>query len=388
MKILIVGSDLNSHLLAKYIKMQDSQYDIYITTTDNSDPQTYTALNIRENDIASIIDFVKYNGIEFTIALSNYAIINGIADAFKKEEFVIFAPYSEAARITFFNSIAKKVMYKLKIATPRFGIFDRENLATDYVRRLNFPIVIENDFTLMERENNICTCFSKAKEKIQKIFEENNQKIVIENYINETPIYVYFITDGYNALPLIDLERISGENYTSINAPTKKISEEIYIKLLQTVIYPIIDDISKYTDNYVGILGLKIKLIKNDFYVHEIYNNFQYYDLQAFLSLLNENLLNVLYDCANGCLADNYNYIKLDDKYSYTIAIDKNKINKQENCEEEFFESEDNHKFIITTKSATMNKAHDDLCEYIETIADEDIIKNITISFKQRELAL
>ena len=70
------------------------------------------------------------------------------------------------------------------------------------------------------------------------------------------------------------------------------------------------------------------------------------------------------------------------------VTLNLPRIAYLSSSEEEFFESEDNHKFIITTKSATMNKAHDDLCEYIETIADEDIIKNITISFKQRELAL
>ena len=108
----------------------------------------------------SICDFVKYNQIEFTIATSQLAIINGIADLFKKEGFPIFAPFSEAARITFFNSIAKKIMYKLKINTPKFGIFDRENLALEYVRRTRFPLVIQNDFTLLERECSVYNTYS------------------------------------------------------------------------------------------------------------------------------------------------------------------------------------------------------------------------------------
>ena len=95
MKILIAGSDLNAILLAKYLKLQDANHDIYVTTLEKSDDGSYTPLRIRENDIASICDFVKYNQIEFTIATSQLAIINGIADVFKKECFPIFAPFSE-----------------------------------------------------------------------------------------------------------------------------------------------------------------------------------------------------------------------------------------------------------------------------------------------------
>ena len=386
MKILIVGSDLNSLLLAKYIKSQNEEHDIYVTTTDVSAPETYTGIRIRENDVNSIVDFVKYNGIEFTIVMSSIAIINGIADEFKKEDFLIFAPYAEAARITYFNSIAKKILYKLKIPTPKFGIFDRENLAVDYIRRSNFPIVVENDFTLMERESNIYPCFSKAKQGIQKIFENGNQKIVIENYIDEPPLYVYFITDGYNALPLISVERASGDKYTTITAPSQKISDSIYGQILQGAIYPILDDITKYTDNYVGIIGLKIKLYKEHFFVHEIYNGFQHYDFQAFLSMVDEDILKLFYDVTVGCLGDDYSYINLNNNHSYTVAIDKSDIVRTEIIEEDFIESYDDKKYIVSATGATINSVQKQLCDYIETITSREIYEQIISQIKTKEL--
>lgn len=388
MKVLIVGSDLNSLLLAKLIKTQDSSHDVYVTTEDNSSPETYTAINIRDNDIKSIVEFVKYNGIEFTITFSQIAIINGIADAFKKEDFFIFAPYAEAARITFFNSIAKKILYKLKIPTPKFGIFDRENVATDYIRRSSFPVVISNDFVLMGNEKELCPSFSKAKTVIQKIFESNNQRIVIENYIDSEPIYVYFITDGYSALPLISVERSYGEKYTTIIAPSKKISDDIYVKLLQTVIYPILDDITKYTDNYVGILGLEIRLIRDNFVVNEIYNGFKNYDFQAFASLIQEDTVNALFDITNGCLEDNYNYMNISDNFSYTVALNKSEIDYKETFEENFLESEDDEKYIVTSVAATVNKAQTDLIEYLETILKEEMYTELSTQLTVKELVL
>lgn len=389
MKILIAGSDLNAKLLARYLKLENSNNDIYITTEEQSADDTYTCINIKENDIAGICDFVKYNQIEFTIATSSIAIINGIADEFKKEGFLVFAPYSEAERITYFNSIAKKIMYKLKINTPKFGIFDRENLAIEYVRKARFPIVISNDFTLLSRESSVYKTFSQAKLGIQKIFENsNNDKIVIENYIQEDPVYIYFITDGYNALPLISISRLSGKNYTTATAPSPKIDEDIIINILQQVIYPLLDDISKYTDMYIGILGLKIKIYKNNIYVLEFYNGFQHYDFQAFISLLDENLLNLLYDTVTGCLSDNHDYIRLKDNFSYSAAINKSEIKSEESYDEDFIESEDKEKYIYTSTASTVNKAKENLYDFLETIITEETTQNIIKANNQKEIKI
>lgn len=374
MKILIAGSDLNAIMLAQYIKLQDSTHDIYITSLDKTEDTSFTPINIRENDVNSICDFVKYNQIEFTIVTSQLAIINGITDKFKKECFPIFAPFAEAARITYFNSIAKKIMYKLKINTPKFGIFDRENLAIDYIRNSKFPIVIGNDFTLLTRETKVYETFSKAKLGLQKIFENNNERVVIESYIDIEPIYLYFITDGFNALPLISIERNKCENFSTQTAPSSKLSEEMIVKILKTAVYPLLDDISKYAGNYTGVIGLKTKIYKDNFCIIEFYNGFQEYDFQTFLSLLNEDLLKLLYDTTNGCLADNYDYIKLNDNYSYTISLSRKDI---KNTGNEFIESNDENKYIITNTAPTLNYAKEQLIDYIETICNKEIYKEI-----------
>lgn len=388
MKILIVGSDLNTFLLAKYIKTQTPESDLYVTTDDNSASDVFTGIGIQENDIPAIVDFVKYNAIEFTIVLSPIAIINAIADEFKKEELSIFAPYAESARITFFNSIAKKILYKLKINTPKFGIFDRENLAIEYVRKSRFPLIISNDFTLLNHESEIYTSFSKAKLGIQKIFESNNEKIVIENNIDTPPIYVYFVTDGYNALPLISTERTEGKDYSTTIAPSKNVSDELYVKILQKVVYPLLDDITKYADNYVGIIGLKIKIVKDSFGVLEIYNGFQKYDLQAFLPLLEENINSIFFDTANGCLADNYDYIRLNNNFSYTIAINKSAVNKTDDFDENFIESEDKENFICTSSSATLNFAKSNLFEYLGTFLSKEMFNAIIENEQDKELSI
>ena len=386
MKILIAGSDINAKLLASYLKIEDSSNDIYITTDEHVDDNVYTPIGIKENDITSICDFVKYNQIEFTIATSPIAVINGIADEFKKEGFPVFAPVSESARITFFNSIAKKIMYKLKINTPRFGIFDRENLAIDYVRNTKLPIVIENDFTLFSYSNLICKNFSQAKLELQKVFEEGNNKIVIQNYIDEEPCCLYFVTDGYNALPIISLNRTEKDKYTQVIAPSPLVSEDIIRGILQRVIYPLLDDISKYADMYVGILGLKFQIHNRKIFVNEFYNGFQNYDIQALIPLLNDNLLNILFDSANSALTDNRDFIDLKEDYSYTIAIDKKEIESFTEDDDDFIITEEKDKYIFTSTAPTLNKAKEKMYEYLKIIAKGEIFDQIIKDNLQKEL--
>ena len=389
MKILIVGSDINSVILAQYIKLQNSEHDIYLTDKDAGSSKYYTALNIPDNDIASICDFVKYNQIEFTIVFSQLAIINGIADVFKKEGFPIFAPLSEAARITFFNSIAKKIMYKLKINTPKFGIFDRENLSVEYVRKTQLPVVIENDFTLFERKSEIYRTFSQAKLGLQKIFENNNEKIVIENYIDEKPLYIYYITDGYNALPMVSIERDSGKEYSVSYAMSEKISVKLASDILQQAIYPLLDDIAKYAGNYIGIIGLKIKISNGRYNVLEFYNDFQQYDLQTFISILNTDILSMLVDAANGCLAENNERVDLTGQYAYTVAVDKDKINTEALYDEDDFAiTEDNNKIIITITASTLNFAKEKIYGFLENNCDINIYKEIINADNKKELAI
>ncbi len=384
MNILVAGSGYNASLLAQYLKQSEAQNDIYITDDKVYEDSGVISINIKENDTKSISDFVKYNQIEFTIAASPLPIINGISDELRKEGFLVFAPLAESARITYLNSVAKKILYKLKINTPKFGIFDRENLAVDYVRNSRFPLTILNDLAFVQNPNNTYKSFSKAKEGIQKIFENGNEKIIIENYIDSEPVYLYFITDGYNALPLINLQRNENKDFTVIKSPCEKISEGLLINILNKVIYPLLDDIKAYSGSYTGIIGLKIKLYRNNFYILEFYNSFQSYDMQAFLSLFNDDLTQLMINAAKGELKENY--IEPSGMYSYTVAINKKELTKvSEDIYDNLSVSEDENNYIITSCAPTMNSAKEKLYKELENIFSDNILKNIKKNESEKE---
>ena len=388
MKILIVGESINSILLAKYINIQNPSDDIYVTQKESEHCDFCTFVNIRESDIGGLASFVKYNQIEFTVVLSELAVINGIAEEFQKEGFLIFAPSSQSSRITFFNSIAKKIMYKLKIPTQRFGIFDRENLAIEYVRNAKFPVLIQNDFMLLERINDKYNSFSSAKTGIQKLFETGNEKIVIENFLDEPDIFLYFISDGYNAFPIVDIEKYKGEDYSASVSSSEKISDEIIMKILRSVVYPLLDDISKFSQPYLGILGMKLKIRKNMFYVSEFFNTFQDFDFQIFLSLMGENILALLYDAANGGLAENRNHVEKINGYSYSVSVNKKYVKNTDEDFDNIFISENNERRAYTVVKSTLNSAKNELFSCLESVVDDKMLSKIKNDDVKKELRI
>ena len=123
-KVLIVGNSATGYALAK--KMSE-KHDIFIMPASDTLKEFANCLDIRENSVQEILEFVLENGIDLTIPLSESTLQTDIVPAFVEHKLQIFAPSKEASKIVFDKAYAKKTMYKLRIPTPKFGIFEKED---------------------------------------------------------------------------------------------------------------------------------------------------------------------------------------------------------------------------------------------------------------------
>ena len=102
--------------------------------------------------------------------------------------------------------------------------------------------------------------------------------------------------------------------------------------------------------------------------------------------MVDEDILKLFYDVTVGCLGDDYSYINLNNNHSYTVAIDKSDIVRTEIIEEDFIESYDDKKYIVSATGATINSVQKQLCDYIETITSREIYEQIISQIKTKEL--
>lgn len=333
-KILIIGNGAKEYALAK--KMAE-KHDVFVTPSSDALKEFAACLDIRENNITEILEFVMENGIDFTIPVSQIAIKNDIASKFAENNQPVFAPSMNAAKIIFDKSLAKKVLYKLRIPTPKFGIFEKQNMVLDYIKNLKNPFVLKTD------DNNsaaVFTSYTSAKNIVDASFIEKNKRIIIEDYIYGTPFSFYTVTDGYKALPIgssitykHSLEGDGGQLTSGAGAcvPNHKLSIEHEYYLMDNVIYPALDYMEIEGNPYSGILGVNgILTDEGKIFVLGWHSFMQNCDAAAILEILDEDLYDLFYSCTVGSFSDEIDSIKLKEQYAASLVLScKNQENKE-----------------------------------------------------------
>ncbi|MDD3237650.1 MAG: ATP-grasp domain-containing protein [Candidatus Gastranaerophilales bacterium] len=391
-RILIVGSDANCYSLAKNFNKKNKDDIIFVAPGNPNIKDFATNVEISSTDGDGLVEFAKANEVHLTVVVDPDSIAAGVADAFSQNELNVFAPNSDSARVALNKSSAKKILYKMRVQTPKFGIFDRENAAVDYVRRANYPMIIKNDIHVDGGSATVCHTFSQAKLCIEKFFEEFNKKLVIEDFVEAKTATLYFVTDGYSALPIgsccskeyfKDGYKTPFYNLKSISAPDYFISKEIESKIKSRVLHPMLDEIAKIAKPYVGIIGVDVLLQKNIFQVLKFVPFFKKGDFQAILPQINENLYEVFLAAVVGSLSDDYNYINFNDNVAFSmILIDKN---IQEDDEVDIAYSNSN-RAVVTSEATTVTCAKNRLKEYIESVYSPDEISIDAFIVNERDL--
>lgn len=388
--VLIIGNCAKEFAFAKKLSEFDIIENVYVARGNDAMKDFCTCVDISEDSPYELLEFAIKNNIDLTIVSNEKAIKADVAGFFADNGQLVFGPTAKSAEICTEKSIGKKFMYKLRIPTARFGIFEKSNLALDYVRNSPMPVVTKTDEHRGVNGTLVCSSYSIAKSFIEESFLRGEQRIIIEDYIWGHEFSFYVVTDGYNALPLSSVANYKfsldgdGGLLTSgmgCYTPDYKISDINEQFIMQEIIFPTLDQLAKNGTPYVGILGLDAVLTPNNEVVALEYNtSLQEHDCQGVLSLMEENLFDLMQACAMGTFADDYNNIKMSEDVAVSAVLSAGRksgsiISGLEKLDE-------------STKIAHFNTVKNKYLEY-ETVGDRTLLitKNAkTISYAVENL--
>lgn len=318
--ILIVGHSAKEHALAQKLSQYDNVEKIYALSGNQAMREFCECIDIRESKSQEILEFVLENEIDLTIVASAEAIKSDIADLFQANAQLIFSPTPAASVFAISSSAAKKFMYKLRVPTPKFGIFEKQQLALEYVKNAQYPILISSDEDSDNAVKAVCSNVSVAKRCIEDLFLSDEKKVVVEDFISGHQFTVYVITDGYQALPLAVaadyrfIENGNGGLYTSgVGAfvPDYKVSESVINSVMTDVVFNILQSLEKRSTPYLGILGVECVLREDDNYCVTGFTPFlKDSDAACVLNSVDDNWVTLFEACAVGSFADDYVHIQ------------------------------------------------------------------------------
>lgn len=392
-KVLIVGNSAKEYALVKKFKNYDC--DIFVLSGNNAISELAECVDIREENVQEILEYVLENAIDLTIVTSEVAIKNNIAELFQTNNQLIFCPTAQSAQFTLSRSAGKRFLYKLRIPTPRFGIFDKLPLAIDYLKNAPMPQVIRADENSNSADRLVCTTFAASKTFVEDLFNKDENKVVLEDYVYGHEFTIYVVTDGYSALHLATVanykfaEDGDGGILTSgvgAYTPDYKISSDIENSVMQNVVERVLASLQRKETPYLGVLGIDCVLTSDGNFVTLDFKPFlSDHDAEAVLNLVDENLLTLFEACAVGSFADDYEKIDVSDNSSVSCVISSRKkgeiikglelvesdITHFATTKNKYFEYETvEGKTLVLTKTAkTLSRARKHLYEDVELIS-------------------
>lgn len=392
-KVLIVGNSAKEYALVKKFKNYDCE--IFVLSGNSAISELAECVDIREENVQEILEYVLENAIDLTIVTSEVAIKNNIAELFQTNNQLIFCPTAQSAQFTLSRSAGKRFLYKLRIPTPRFGIFDKLPLAIDYLKNAPMPQVIRADENSNSADRLVCTTFAASKTFVEDLFNKDENKVVLEDYVYGHEFTIYVVTDGYSALHLATVanykfaEDGDGGILTSgvgAYTPDYKISSDIENSVMQNVVERVLASLQRKETPYLGVLGIDCVLTTDGSFVTLDFKPFlSDHDAEAVLNLVDENLLTLFEACAVGSFADDYEKIDVSDNSSVSCVISSRKkgeiikglelvesdITHFATTKNKYFEYETvEGKTLVLTKTAkTLSRARKHLYEDVELIS-------------------
>src|SRR5690554_1417588 len=276
MKLLVVGSGGREHALA-WKAAQSADVSEVLVAPGNAG----TALEPKIRNIAlDVLDFAglaalaKKENVALTLIGPEVPLVEGIVDYFEKEGLAVFGPSKGAAQLEGSKAFTKDFLARHNIPTAFYGVFTQVDEALAYVREKGAPIVIKADGLAAGKGVIVAMTLEEAEAAVRDMlsgnaFGEAGARVVIEEFLEGEEASFIVMVDGENVLPMAtsqDHKRVgdgdTGPNTGGMGAysPAPVVTDEVYQRAMNEVIYPTVKGMAAEGNTYVGFLyaGLMI----------------------------------------------------------------------------------------------------------------------------------
>ncbi|MDD5006241.1 MAG: phosphoribosylamine--glycine ligase [Candidatus Omnitrophica bacterium] len=316
MKILVVGSGGREHTLVWKLAQSKQVKQIFAAPGNAGIAEIAQCIDIAADDIKNLLHFVKDTQIDLTVVGPEAPLAGGIVDEFEKEGLRIFGPNALGARLEASKVFAKQIMMKAGVPTAQCEIFEDAQQAKDYIKAKGAPLVVKADGLAQGKGVIVAKTEQEAIDAVasimeNKIFGDAGNQVIIEECLTGEEASILAFCDGINFIPLAssqDHKRIfdndQGPNTGGMGAysPAPVISPKLMKEILNKIIKPVVDEMSKIGCPYKGLLYAGIMITKDGPKTLEFNVRFGDPETQVILPRLRTDLVKVMQAVIDGAL--------------------------------------------------------------------------------------
>lgn len=315
MKVLIVGSGGREHALVWKMSQSEQVSQVFAAPGNGGMKKHAELVSLKTHE--EILNFVKERQIDLTVIGPEIPLVEGLVDKLDTAGVKSFGPTAAAAALEGSKAFAKDFMKRHQIPTSASETFTEVQPALDYLQTLPAPYVIKADGLAAGKGVLICDSLEKAQASVKdmlenKTFGEASNKIVIEEFMQGEEASCFAITDGKDFIlfPSCQDHKRIGELDTGLNTggmgaytPAPVVTPEMEQKIIEQIVKPTINGMSKEGHPYKGVLYIGLMIIDGQPRVVEYNCRFGDPECQPLMMKLKSDLFPLLMAVSDGTLA-------------------------------------------------------------------------------------
>ncbi|HLI55290.1 MAG TPA: phosphoribosylamine--glycine ligase [Acidimicrobiales bacterium] len=239
-------------------------------------------------------------------------LVDGLADRLRAQGKVVLGPGRDGARLEGSKAWMKQVLAEAGVPTARFGVFDSEGPAAEFLRSLHPPWVVKTDGLAAGKgvlvTDDVDEAVADARAKLG-----GGRRVVVEEGLRGTELSLMALCDGSRAVPLApaqDFKRLSdgdkGPNTGGMGSysPVPVVDAQVVKEIVAVAIEPTLAALKDRGVDYRGVLYAGLMLTSEGPKVLEFNVRFGDPETQVLAPRWEGDVAAVLHQAAAGRLED------------------------------------------------------------------------------------
>jgi phosphoribosylamine--glycine ligase len=324
MKVLVIGSGGREHAIVWKLAQSPHVTKMWCAPGNAGiaserlakNSELVQCVNIGAEDLLKLLEFALANKPDLTVVGPDNPLAMGVVDLFQQHGLKIWGPNKKAAQFEASKAFAQKFMEKYGIPTAKGEVFTDFTAASRYAASLGGKCAIKADGLALGKGVIVCKDMAMADGAIEEMlvkraFGESGSKIVIQELLEGMEISLHALCDGKTALLFptsqdhkraYDDDKGPNTGGMGTYCPTPFLDETGMALAKKLIIDRWLHGCHEECIDYRGILYPGIMVTKSGPKVLEFNSRFGDPETQVYLTLLENDLLELMLACVEGSL--------------------------------------------------------------------------------------
>ena len=313
MNVLLIGSGGREHALAWRLAQSPRLGKLFAAPGNPGIAEHAELVELDPADHRAVIDFCHRHSIGLVVIGPEAPLVDGLGDNIRMMGIPVFGPNKAAAQLEGSKGFTKDLCARADIPTAGYARVTSRDGAQAALDDFGLPVVVKADGLAAGKGVTVATTRAEAEAALDELFAVRGAEAVIEEFLDGEEASLFVLTDGdaiLNFGSAQDHKRVgdgdTGPNTGGMGAysPARVLTPELERRAIDEIILPTVAAMKAAGTPFSGVLFAGLMLTSDGPKLIEYNARFGDPECQVLMTRLEDDLLELLLDTAEGRLAD------------------------------------------------------------------------------------